>query len=296
VGRGVSARIQAKIAAAGVFGLESGVLEDVEAVARSYHELADLANRLDAGDESLLDEAEDAGGSFVGETLRALLLRAAAEGEMTRLGDLPWGIGAAFRQGPGVPSTGPAGIFFACRTRTDPSQRYWRYVRDDEVDREDLPMLRQIAPGTASGEKNIEENLEPAWRVAVDDIVRDHNRRADPATAEQQLPPSQRFALAVLRDPAVALPPGAEDADELLSVRRGAALAGALSEVQRAVASREVSRDQAAERIVATVREFGLSPVPPSPPLQPITEDDVGVVCWMRVLPPYQPSVALTSP
>lgn len=115
----LEARIQAKITAAGVFGLESGVPEDLEAVSRNYHELTELAQRLDEGDETLLEEGEDAGGSFAGEQLRALLLRAAAEGEVERLRELPWGKGTAFRQGPGVPSRGPAGVFFACRTRTD---------------------------------------------------------------------------------------------------------------------------------------------------------------------------------
>jgi Helicase conserved C-terminal domain/PLD-like domain/SNF2-related domain len=280
----LEARIQTKITAAGVFGLESGVLEDVEALARNYHELTELAERLVHDDVTLLEEGEDTGGSFAGEQLRALLLRAAAEGEVARLRELPWGIGTAFRQGPGVPSRGPAGVFFACRSRTDPPQRYWRYVRDDEVDREDLPMLRRIAPGNTSGIE-LAENLEAAWQVAVSDIVRDHNLRADPASAEQQLPASQRFALSALRDPAVALPAGAEDADELLSVPRGGAVRAALAKVQRAVSAREFSRDQAAERIVAVVQEFGLTPVPPPPPLEPITEDDVGVVCWMRILP-----------
>lgn len=280
----LEARIQAKIAAAGVFGLESGVLEDIEAATRNYYaELAELADRLEDGDQDLLSNGEDAGGSFAGEQLRSLLLRAAAEGEINRLHDLPWGVGAAFRQGPQVPSLGPPGVFFACRTRTDPPQRYWRYVRDDELDRDDLPMLRRIQPGNASGVE-ISDDLEPAWRRAVTDIVEEHNQRADPTIVEERLPASQRFALSVLRDPSVALPAGAEDADELLSVPRSATVRSSLSDVQRALSARQISRDQAASQIVAVVNEFGLTPVPPPPRLEPIDEDEVGVVCWMRVL------------
>ena len=282
----LEARIQAKIVAAGVFGLESGVLEDVDAVAQNYHaEMTDLAARLEDGDESLLAEGEDTAGSFAGEHLRSLLLRAAAEGEVSRLRELPWGVGAAFRQGVTVPSRGPAGAFFACRTRTDPPQRYWRYVRDEDLDREDLPILRRIDPGGAP-HVEFDEDLEPAWRLAVDDIIREHNRRADPALADDRLPASQRFALSVLRDPNVSLPVGAEDADELLSVPRGAVVRASLSEVQRSLVARAVSSNVAAERIVAMVREYGLTPVPPPPALAPINEDDVGVVCWLRVLPP----------
>ncbi len=107
----LEARIQAKIVASGVYGMEIGILEDdAEAEARIYEGMDGFTDRLESGDATLLSEAEDAGGSFAGEQLRAALIRAAAEGEVRRLLGLPWGIGAAFRQGPGVPSTGPRGV------------------------------------------------------------------------------------------------------------------------------------------------------------------------------------------
>ena len=41
---------------------------------------------------------------------------------------LPWGIGAAFRQGRGHSvDWAPPGLFFACRAK---GERYWRYVDD----------------------------------------------------------------------------------------------------------------------------------------------------------------------
>jgi len=129
-------------------------------------------------------------------------------------------------------------------------------------------------------------DLEEAWRRAVDDIVAEHNQRADPTLAEDRLPPSQRFALGLLRDPSVALPTGAEEADELLAIPRDAAVRTALSGLQRRLAARELSRDEAAQQIVGLVGEYGLTPVEPPPPLEPITEDDVGVVCWTRILEP----------
>jgi len=278
----LEARIQAKIVAAGVFGMESDVLQEGAIEGQNYADLSAFAERLDQEDVSLLSEGEEAGGSFAGEQLRALLLRVAAEGEITRLRALPWGIGGAFRQGPDVPSRGPAGIFFACRTPQ--GQRYWRYVRASEVDTDELAMLRRIEPGSAPP-ADVPTGLEEAWRLAADDIVAEHNARADPAQAEDRLPPSQRFALNLLRDPSVALPPGAEEADELLAVPRDAAVKSALSDVQRDLAARALSRDHAAEQIVRIVREYGLTPVPPPPTLDPITPDELGVVCWMWVLP-----------
>jgi len=44
---------------------------------------------------------------------------------------------------------------------------------------------------------------------------------------------------------------------------------------------------EAAQRIVAAVQAFGLQPIEPPPPIEPIREDDVGVVCWMAVLPEW---------
>jgi hypothetical protein len=45
----------------------------------------------------------------------------------------------------------------------------------------------------------------------------------------------------------------------------------------------------------AVVESFGLQPVAAPPLLDPITEDDVGVVCWMAVLPSVDGSVALAQ-
>lgn len=163
-------------------------------------------------------------------------------------------------------------------------QRYWRYVRDDEIDREELPILRVINPGQAAGVQ-LPDDVETAWRIAVADVVAQHNLRSDPAAQDNRLPASQRWALTVLRDPTVALPPGADEADELLAVPRDASVRSALTELQRNVSERLLSRDQAAVGVIAVVREFGLTPVPPPPVLTPVTEDDVGVVCWMRVRP-----------
>lgn len=279
----LEATIRRKILAAGVYGMESEVIEGVETELRAY------ASRLEAGDETLLDD--DAGtehaGTFSGEELRATLLRAISEGELDRLRALPWGIGAAFRQGAGIPSTGTAGVFFACRTRS--GERYWRYVElDGTVIDTESEMLRRINPGPARGidpsDAGIE--LEASWQAAVDSIVAEHNRRADPRTDAERIGPAQRFALELLRDPTVLLPPGAADAEEALTVERSSTVRHALTEVRSAVVEGTISRDDAARQIVEVVASFGLQPVEPPPPLDPITEDDVGVVCWMIVLPP----------
>lgn len=275
----LEAAIRRKILAATVYGMETGVIEGVETELRAY------AARLAGGDESLLDDGgED--GAFAGEELRAELQRAMAEGETARLRALPWGVGATFRQGPGVPSVGEAGVFFACRT-TD-GTRYWRYVEDGgKVLDSDAQMLRRIRPGTAPGLAPVDGalDLEAAWAPAVASIVDEHNRRADPRADAERIGPAQRFALDLLRDPAVTLPPGAGAADEALGVERSSSVRQALAEIRRLLVEGEISRDDGARRVVDVVKDFGLQPVEPPPPLSRITEDDVGVVCWMAVRP-----------
>lgn len=214
-------------------------------------------------------------------------MRALHEGEVARLRSLPWGVGAAFQQGPDVPSMGTPGVFFACRTTG--GQRYWRYVETDgDLLTEDAVMLRRINPGTAPGSELPAggPTLESAWHQAAESIVAEHNRRADPRFEQERIGPSQRNALAILRDPAVALPAGAAEAEEALSVERGPLIRRALSDVARLLSEAQIDRDEAARRIVGVVVEFGLQSVDPPPPLEPMTPDELGVVCWMAVLPP----------
>ena len=122
----LEAAIQRKIVAARPYGMEIEVTDaQVEEDIRAY------AMRLGSDDATLLDEDDPTGEGQVlsGELLRAELQRAAAEGEIDRLLNLPWGIGSQFAQGPAVPSVGPPGVFFACRTPDD--HRHWRYVAED---------------------------------------------------------------------------------------------------------------------------------------------------------------------
>jgi superfamily II DNA or RNA helicase len=278
----LEATIRRKVLAASVYGMESEVIEGVEAELRSY------AARLEAGDDTLLDDqsTEEHVGAFSGEELRALLLRAISEGEIDKLRSLPWGTGAAFRQGAGIPSSGPPGIFFACRTRS--GERYWRFVDlDGQVLDAESEMLRRINPGSAPAWQLPEPgfDLEVAWQAAVASIVDEHNRRADPRADEERIGPAQRFALDLLRDPAVHLPQGAAEAEEALTVERSSTVRHALTDIRSRVTQGTISRDEAAREIVEVVESFGLQPVEAPPLLEPITDDDVGVVCWMAVLP-----------
>ncbi len=143
----LEAAIRRKIVAARPYGMEIEVMDgDVDEEIQTY------ARRLAGGDVSLIDEPDTAGvpQALSAELLRAELRRAGSEGELNRVQELPWGVGAAFAQGSEVPSVGPPGVFFACRTRN--GERHWRYL-SSEGDIASAPpvILRRISPGQAPG-------------------------------------------------------------------------------------------------------------------------------------------------
>src|SRR5439155_11519440 len=149
----------------------------------------------------------------------------------------------------------------------------WRFVElgpDGSLLTSELPILRRIDPaGLPEGELD-EVDLEAAWRGAVEDIVRVHNERADPRAAEAAIGPAQRWALMLLRDPAVILPEGAEDAAAALEIERSGAVRRALNEIRAELSEERLSSNEAAVRVVARVQRLGLRPIERGPP-GPIT-------------------------
>ena len=172
--------------------------------------------------------------------------------------------------------------------------RYWRYVELDDgapaADRDpinvDLEILERIDPEGGEVTELEGTDLEGAWNMAAKSIVAAHNERADLRTDQERIGPKQRWALGVLRDPAVALPSmdRAERAMEALAVERSSAVRRALGAIQERLTESTIGRDQAAMEIIQVVEEFGLRRVDPLPVPSEVTTDDLGVVCFMVVL------------
>jgi len=283
----LEAKLQAKIRAANAaVGTETPVLANTEAESQAYADLNAYVKRLSDGDTTLLDEQSDKGGhssAFAGELFRSCLRRAAEEGEINRLKELPWGIGAAFVEQP--PTLAEPAVFFACRTRH--GERYWRMVSQsgEILHRDDLPMLELINPQEQPG-ISISSNLdlEKLLALAVDDIFKTHNALPEPKR-NAPLPASQRWALDILRSPDV--PAGKEfnDADEALSVGRNNLVRRELSELRREYKDDGISIADCARRIVRIVADFGLRAIHTSPIPKPVSEEDLGVVCYQVVIP-----------
>ncbi len=282
----LEARVRAKIRAASIYGMEVEVLEGVEAELRAF------ADRLAAGDPGLLDEDGDAdpSGAFLGEELRARVLRAKLEGELARIEVLPWGVGAVLRRArPGRP-----GVFFATRTRPMPGaergHRYRRYVELEPgegasglVD-SDLEILRRIDPEAGTPGEIEGVDLEAAWRRACEGIAAEHNRRTDPRTAQEAIGPAQRPGAAARsgRRPAGRGRAGRGRAERRAQLGGAAGAERALGSGARGgdLAQGGGREDRRAGRAARSPAR-GLDQFP-----EPISEDDLGVVCWLAVLAP----------
>ena len=272
--------IRRKIVAARPYGMEIEVMEgDVDEEIQSY------ARRLAEGDVSLIDEPDAAGmpQALSAELLRAELRRAGAEGELNRARELPWGVGAAFAQGPAIPSVGPAGVLFACRTRD--GERHWRYITNrGDIASAPPVILRRINPGQASGVSDPPIDLEAAWSAAAASIIQEHNDDAD-HLAGRSLGSTQQWAREVLDHPDVSSIPAARAAYEALEIERGSQIRQALGNIRRETDREAMNPAEAARQIIDLVEFYGLRDIDTSAPPPEITEDDIGVVCWMAVLP-----------
>ena len=284
----LEARLTVKIAAANAsVGMESPVLAEEPAESKVYADLISLTDRLSTGDVSLLEEGEGGGsGSFAGEDYRARLMRAKAEGDLDRLRNMPWGVGAAVtRQAP--EDVALPGVFFAARTRD--GERKWRFVdASGQVTADDLKMLRLADPlGAEAATVPDSFDLDGMWATAVEDICREHNAQLDPAAAARRIPASQRWAREILRRTDLRADPRLDPAYDSLGVGRDPLVQRALSAIRRRLHEGDIDYRQAAGQICDVVQEFGLRPAKPAEvAARPLTPEDFGVICYQVVLAP----------
>ena len=89
----------------------------------------------------------------------------------------------------------------------------------------------------------------------------------------------------MLDHPDVSSLPGARAAYEALEIERGSQVRHALGAVRRDLNRKELERADAAQQIIEIAEFYGLHSIDPTAPPPEITEEDIGVVCWMAVLP-----------
>ena len=294
----LEARLTAKIRAANAsVGMESQVLEQIKDEQRIYADLKEAADALD-GDPAILDKGEGGeSGSFAGEEYRARLARAQVEGEIDTLREMPWGVGAAFTRHSSTPHDSLPAVVFAARDRR--GKRHWRAVAaDGTVIQEDLQMLRLGDPADQVREPlPAAVDLDATWSIAANDICAEHNKLLDPLERQVRLPASQRWALELLRDPALPDRPEFAEADEALQVPRDQAVQRALSAVRKDHQEGARKSLDAAEEVARIVLDtYGLRPADTeSAETYPLNPEDLGVVAYQVVLPPGDRGVAGTG-
>ncbi len=279
----LEAVLRAKIRDANAaMGMENPVLADQASVQRIFEGMKEFTDRLASNDGSLLDEDRGShGAAFAGEHYRAIYRRAVHEGEVERLKSTPWGFGAAIVRANSRFEEPMA--FFACRTREE--RRYWRAVSasGELLLSDDLPMLQLIDPERQqTAEMPTDLDLERLFAIAAEDICQSHNRPPE----RPKLPPSQLWALTeVLGSPDAPSGDTFNRAAEVLAMSQSVRVRRALSALRRLHEAGRASVRECAMRIVEMVDELRLSAVSPPTPATPIQPSDLGVVCYMVVLP-----------
>ena len=278
--------VRAKIRAAGVYGMEVEVIDGIESELRQY------AERLAGGDVELLDDEDDGlSGAFLGEQLRAKLLRAQLEGELARIG-AAMGDRRGFRQtAGGARAARPACSSPRARDRWTARRRLpllalRRARRRASVLDSDLEMLRRIDP--EGGEPADVDGRRPRRRRGRRAVG--HRRGAQRARRPARRPGRDRPG-AALRARAAARPDGDPPRGRRAG-RRGArgraqrAVRRALNEIA-AETARGADLSQRGGRAESSSSSSGSASSPSASTmyLTEITEDDLGVVCWMAVLP-----------
>ncbi len=279
----LEAVLRAKIRDANAaMGMENPVIADQASVQRIFEGMKEFTDRLASSDQSLFDEDRGShGAAFAGEHYRAIYRRAVNEGEVERLRSTPWGIGAAIVRADSRIEEPMA--FFACRTRED--RRYWRAVSasGDVLLSDDLPMLQLIDPeGQQTVEMPTDLDLEGLFAIAAEDICQSHNRPPE----RPKLPPSQLWALTEVLGSADA--PRGDDfnrAADVLAMPQSVSVRRELSKLRRRHEAGGASVRECAVKIVGMVDDLRLSAVSPPAPSTPIQPSDLGVVCYMVVLP-----------
>ena len=288
---GLEARIQAKIRAAGVYGMESEVIEGTSTTSCAPTPTGWPAATPSCSTRPRTSRARSWASSCGGSS-SARCARARSHASLGCRGESGRLSGRRRRA-----LRGPPGVFFATRTRPMAGAETGRSATGATSSSaarswstRDLEILRRIDPDRrrAPAGRSTSVDLERAWEVAAADIVAAHNARADPRAGRRRSARASAGRWTCSR-PGVTFPVGADEAEEALSVGRSSAVRRALGLIESTRSGQFNHAGRSGCEIVSVVADFGLRGVRAPDLAVPITSDELGVVCWMPVLgPPAQ--------
>ncbi len=272
----LESRIRGKLArAAASVGVENEVIPGAATSDIVFAETREEIERLRREDPTLFENAGEDPAAHSGEEYRQEL-RKGLELYGDKIAALPWGAGSGFAGGP-MP-----GHFFCARVG---DRLFLRFVPWEKLPiiKDTLGCLRLISCREDTPRALSKEGSERsffAWQAARKDIFDEWTFATDPANLQPRVSPSLRAAAEHLRRFS---PPEMtqEDLDKVIDAIEAPWGPRIVRQIRLELASAEGVQTSTA--IVETVRSLGLEPFKAPPPLPPIQEEDVRLICWLAV-------------
>lgn len=270
-------------AAAGV-GLENEVLPGTATVEVNFTQTRSEIEKLKQQNPELFESSGESQSGTSGEEYRQDLRAGLKTSNIAnQIKDLAWGSGSGKAANGGIP-----GYVFCVRigNREEPMFRFVSYENEDEPEiiADTLSCLAH-AQATDATERILDESVYAraydAWALAKQDVYERWQFLTHPANIQPVVPRVMRDAIEILRES----PPEnltQVELDRLISSLEADYGVRIQRRLRSEIESVESQQDKA-NRIAIVVNELGLEPSPPPKPLQPITEDDVHLICWMAI-------------
>ena len=290
---GLEERLHRKIAQAAAAVGVTEVLPGSKANEVNFAETREEIERLRQGDARLFERGGTGKGVLSGEEYRQELRKALENPDLeARIKSLPWGSGSGMavqRQ------RGTLGYVFCVRVG-DHDRPLFRYVdmadplRPAVVD-DTLACLDYARPRSDFDTPRVLDDETyatafDAWRHALDSVVEEWNKAADPANLVPPVPAAMQRAVDLVRNHKPASMT-TEEADRLVDSLE-APYPERIVRTIRAAMGTQGTNTEKVEILARTVAELGLEPSPPPEPLPEITADDVHLVCWLALIPPQE--------
>jgi hypothetical protein len=193
-----------------------------------------------------------------------------------KIAELPWGSGSGFVGG------AERGHFFCARVG---ERLFMRFVPWDvkPIVKDTLSCLRLIICREDTN-RSLSETLRhgafASWQKARHDIFNEWTFATDPANLQPRVSPTLRAAAEHLRK----YPPAGmvqENLDKLLEAIEAPWGPRIVRQIRQAMET--IDGLQTSQELFETVRQLGLEPFHAPPPLPPIQEEDIRLICWLGV-------------
>lgn len=291
---GLEERLHRKIAQAAAAVGVTEVLPGSKASEVNFAETREEIERLRQGDSELFERGGSTKSVLSGEEYRQELRKALENPELdARIKSLPWGSGS----GMAVQRQGETLGYVFCVRVGDHERPLYRYVGmrnplEPEVVDDTLACLDYARPQQEFDTPRVLDDATyatafEAWHYALESIVEQWNRAADPANLIPSVPKGMLRAVEMVRSSRPASMT-TEEADRLVEALE-APYPERVVRTIRSVMGMDGSDTEKVEAIARAVTELGLEPSPPPEPLPEITGDDVHLVCWLAIVPPDEP-------